>query len=241
MSRPGLAAIITRGGARNASRTPGTVATATAGACSGFMNAAAAGVGEPALTVYALRSNWEQRTFAATAPLCSAVICAVSSGWPGARPSCTTARSGVHLNPLDLPADSRPDTLKRRWLTLHTVITVMLGVTPQPSERQALDRAITATYEAAGITHDPATWSRPAPLLRDLAATLKADSDPAAQQMAARLAPWTTGSYSDLFAGSTTVRPEGHLVVWSLRHLPDELRTIGTMLALDHGLRIRGI
>ena len=102
------------------------------------------------------------------------------------------------------------------------------------SEKAALDRAITATYEAAGITHDPDTWGRPAPLMRDLAATLKADADPAAQQMAARLAPWVSGSFSDLFDGPTSTRPEGHLVVWSLRHLPDELRTIGTMLALNH-------
>src|SRR5262249_26432979 len=27
--------------------------------------------------------------------------------------------------------------------------------------------------------------------------------------------------------------PDGHLVVWSLRHLPDELRTVGTLIALD--------
>jgi hypothetical protein len=52
--------------------------------------------------------------------------------------------------------------------------------------------------------------------------------------MAARLAPFTHGSFCDLFAGASTVRPDGQLVVWSLRHLPDELRTIGTMLALDH-------
>ena len=45
--------------------------------------------------------------------------------------------------------------------------------------------------------------------------------------------PWTTGSFSDLFDGPTTARPGGHLVVWSLRHLPDELRTVGTLLALD--------
>ncbi len=141
---------------------------------------------------------------------------------------------GVHLNPLDLPADTRHDTLRRRQLALHTIVAVMLGTIPPPSEREALDRAITTAYETAGITHDPATWTRPAPLLRDLAAALKADPEPAAQQMAARLAPWTHGSFSDLFAGPTSVRPDGHLVVWSLRHLPDELRTIGTMLALDH-------
>ena len=57
--------------------------------------------------------------------------------------------------------------------------------------------------------------------------------DPAAAQLAARLAPWVDGSFSDLFDGPTTTRPDGHLVVWSLRHLPDELRTVGTLLALD--------
>jgi DNA helicase HerA-like ATPase len=41
------------------------------------------------------------------------------------------------------------------------------------------------------------------------------------------------GSFKDLFDGPTTTRPDGHLVVWSLRHLPDELRTVGTLLALD--------
>jgi type IV secretory pathway VirB4 component len=70
-------------------------------------------------------------------------------------------------------------------------------------------------------------------LLRDLASTLDADGDPAAAQLAARLAPWTSGNFSSLFDGPTTTRPEGHLVVWSLRHLPDELRTVGTLLALD--------
>ncbi|HEY3033616.1 MAG TPA: conjugal transfer protein TraC, partial [Streptosporangiaceae bacterium] len=33
--------------------------------------------------------------------------------------------------------------------------------------------------------------------------------------------------------GPTTTTPAGHLVVWSLRHLSDELRTVGTLLALD--------
>jgi len=146
---------------------------------------------------------------------------------------------GVRLNPLDLPAgDRRPDTLTRRGLFAHTLIAVMLGAAPPPAERAALDRAIVAAYAAAGITADTATWDRPAPLLRDLADTLTADGtggtgDPAARTLAARLAPWTRGNFADLFAGPTTTRPAGHLVVWSLRHLPDELRTVGTLLALD--------
>lgn len=139
---------------------------------------------------------------------------------------------GVHLNPLDIPAG--PRALTDHWLTLHTIITVMLGTAPPPAERAALDRAVIAVYATAGITTDPATWDRPAPLLPDLAAALAADPDPAGPALAARLTPWTHGAYSGMFAAPTTARPGGHLTVWSLRHLPDELRTVGTLLALDH-------
>jgi type IV secretory pathway VirB4 component len=142
--------------------------------------------------------------------------------------------SGVKINPLDLPiGDSRPDVLTRRGLFLHTLVAVLLGEMPLPAERAALDRAILQTYRRAGITADPATHHRPAPLLADLAAVLQSDGDPAAAQLAARLAPWVAGSFAGLFDGPTTTRPDGHLVVWSLRQLPDELRTVGTLLALD--------
>ncbi|SCG59694.1 VirB4 family type IV secretion system protein [Micromonospora halophytica] len=141
---------------------------------------------------------------------------------------------GMKINPLDLPAgDTRPDVLTRRGLFLHTLISVLLGQLPPPAERAALDRAILAVYRQAGITADPATHHRPAPLLKDLVATLRADDNAAAHELAARLAPWVAGSFSDLFDSPTTTRPDGHLVVWSLRHLPDELRTVGTLLALD--------
>jgi type IV secretory pathway VirB4 component len=142
--------------------------------------------------------------------------------------------AGVKINPLDLPAgDTRPDVLTRRGLFLHTLIAVLLAQVPPPAERAALDRAILAVYRQAGITADPATHHRPAPLLADLAAVLEADADPAAGQLAARLAPWVHGSFAGLFDAPTTTGPHGHLVVWSLRQLPDELRTVGTLLALD--------
>ena len=142
---------------------------------------------------------------------------------------------GVKINPLDMPVgDQRPDVLTRRGLFLHTVISVLIGHPPPPAERAALDRAILAVYRQAGITADPRTHTRPAPLLKDLVGCLEADQEQAAAQLAARLAPWVHGSFADLFNGPTTHAPIGHLVVWSLRHLPDELRTIGTLLALDH-------
>jgi type IV secretory pathway VirB4 component len=141
---------------------------------------------------------------------------------------------GVTVNPLDLPAaDTRPDVLTRRGLFVHSLVTVLLGHTLPAAERAALDRAVLAAYRGAGITADPATHHRPAPLLRDLTGALHADPDPAGPSLAARLVPWVTGSFAGLFAGHTTCRHGGHLTVWSLRQLPDELRTPATLLALD--------
>ncbi|GAA4905096.1 VirB4 family type IV secretion system protein [Streptomonospora salina] len=142
---------------------------------------------------------------------------------------------GVHLNPLDLALDqaANRDALSRRALFLHTLLAVMLGGPLGPRQRAALDQALIATYRAAGITADERTWNRPAPLLADLVATLENEGDEHGQDLAVQLAPYTTGSYSELFRAPTTRRPSGHLVSWSLRDLPDELKATGTLLALD--------
>ncbi|WP_409461728.1 VirB4 family type IV secretion system protein [Amycolatopsis sp. GA6-003] len=146
---------------------------------------------------------------------------------------------GVRLNPFDLPpgAHKIPDALTRRSLFIHTLLAVMFGESLSPQEAAVLDRAVTATYAAVGITTDSRTWSRPAPVLADLEAALNADStdggDPAGADLAARLAPYVSGSFSGLFDGPTTTPPDGHLVAISLRDLPDELKSVGTLIALD--------
>jgi type IV secretory pathway VirB4 component len=143
---------------------------------------------------------------------------------------------GVRINPLDLPTnpgDQASDALADRAITLHTLTAVMLGAPLDPPARAALDRAAIAAYTAAGITADPRTWRRPAPLLTDIAHHLDHDTDPAGRALAAGLAPYVSGSWRHLFDGPTTTRPDGHLVVFSLRDLPDELKTLGTLLTLD--------
>jgi type IV secretory pathway VirB4 component len=143
-------------------------------------------------------------------------------------------RAGVHINPLELPAvPEGPDALVRRALFAHTVVAVLLGDQPSPAERAALDSAVTAAYGLAGITSDPATWGRPAPLMRDLAAVLSGSDSQAGRDLGARLAPYVAGSWRGLFDGPSTHRPDGHLTVWSLRDLPEELRPLGTLLCLD--------
>jgi hypothetical protein len=154
--------------------------------------------------------------------------------------------------------------LTRRALFLHTFLTVLLGEPLTALDRAVLDTAITDTYTAAGITDDPATWGRPAPLLADLRATLTATANrdahtgavggrtdrdrsnsapgisaatettaTVAARLAALLHPFTDGAFADLFARPTSTSPDSHLVVWSLRELPEPLRPVGTLLALD--------
>jgi hypothetical protein len=141
---------------------------------------------------------------------------------------------GVRANPLDIPpGDTRSDALTRRALFAHTLITVLLGQDLEPAQRSALDKAILAAYQLAGIFNDPATWNRTAPLLRDIADALETQATSTSAGLATRLGPWTDGSFSGLFNGPTTTAPQGHLTVWSGRQLPDEMRPAGMLLALD--------
>ncbi|WP_242891128.1 VirB4 family type IV secretion system protein [Actinomadura litoris] len=146
---------------------------------------------------------------------------------------------GVCFNPFDLPDGKEEDTLIRRALFVQTLIAAMLGEPLTPAARSVLDRAVLAAYRTCGITADPRTWNRRAPLLADLTSQLDLHAQTgtpdacAAADLAARLAPFVTGSYRGMFAGPTSTRPHGHLIVFSLRDLPEETRTVGMLLALD--------
>ncbi|HEY7591326.1 MAG TPA: hypothetical protein VH723_10050 [Candidatus Limnocylindrales bacterium] len=59
-------------------------------------------------------------------------------------------------------------------------------------ERPALDRAVRATYEAAGIGPDPATQEGRPPTLADLVDRL--GNEKGGQALARRLERWATGS-----------------------------------------------
>ncbi|WP_435111731.1 VirB4 family type IV secretion system protein [Nocardiopsis synnemataformans] len=146
------------------------------------------------------------------------------------------------LNPFALPeADEEGQAFTSRALFLHTLVTAMVGQM-SATEKSVLDRAIITAYAGAGITRDPATWTRPAPVLADLAAALEdTATDPgtgeepahAAQQLAGRLEPFVHGTHATLFDGPSTDRVGGHLTVVSLKELPDEVRPVGVLIALD--------
>ncbi|MGH3630697.1 MAG: VirB4 family type IV secretion system protein [Sciscionella sp.] len=147
---------------------------------------------------------------------------------------------GVRLNPLDLPVHTHPDgratapadTLTRRALFLHTFLAVLFGQPLSPDERAVADQAITTTYARAGITTDPHSWTRPAPLLGDLRDALNTTGGESAHRLATRLHPFVDGAFASLLNGPST-RPDGHLIVICLRRLPDELKPVATLLSLD--------
>jgi type IV secretory pathway VirB4 component len=143
---------------------------------------------------------------------------------------------GVRINPLDLP--SGDDALHDRAQFMHTLLSVMgSGDTavsaPLPDEQaRSLDVAVLAAYRIKGITSDPRTWRRPAPLLADVMAELER-TDAAGSRLAARLHPYVHGSMKGLFDGPTTTAAQGHLVVYALKELPEPLHPVGTLLTLD--------
>nr|WP_308729358.1 DUF87 domain-containing protein [Actinopolyspora mortivallis] len=147
----------------------------------------------------------------------------------------------VRLHPLDLPIHTRPDgrrsapsdALTHRNLFVHTLLAVLFGEPLSADERAVLDQVVSATYRAAGITENARTWTRQAPLLADLRQMLSQSDDATARELASRLHPFTHGAFFGLFDGPTTTPPEGHLLVFSLRDLPDELKPAGTLLTLD--------
>ncbi|MEV0598476.1 conjugal transfer protein TraC [Streptomyces sp. NPDC050315] len=139
---------------------------------------------------------------------------------------------GVHLNPLDLAASTAgEDAVTRQALFTHTFCNVLLGDL-SPEEKAVLDQGILATYRTAGIASDARTHNRPAPLLADLADALRTLRG-TGPMLADRLTPYISGSHGGLFNGPTTHRVGGHLTVFNLRHLPEELKAVGTLLTLD--------
>jgi len=137
----------------------------------------------------------------------------------------------VALNPLDLPAAGQAHALEARGLFLAELIELLLGGLGS-EELAVLDRALRACYAAAGITDEPDTQGRAAPLLCDLAHSLAVEGA-AGRSLAERLAPYASGSHSSLFASPTSARPEGQLVCFSLRGLPERLKAPALLLALD--------
>ncbi|HEY7092784.1 MAG TPA: ATP-binding protein, partial [Ktedonobacterales bacterium] len=126
------------------------------------------------------------------------------------------------------------DALAEKIQSLHGLLDLMLadraptgtvGLTQR--EKGLLDRALYEVYRHAGVTSDPATHLRPAPLLRDLHAILSSGvCGPDESGLAERLSRYASGSLSRLFAEPTNVELTNRLVVFDVRDMDAELRPL---------------
>lgn len=135
--------------------------------------------------------------------------------------------SDHHINPFDLPIpqpDERPaDVLRTHVIEMIGLFRLMLGgVTPE--EETVLDLAIQETYALKDITGDSDFSEQEPPLLSDFELVL-AGMDGSAS-LISRLQKYTTGTWSGFINRPTNVDINQKFVVFSLRDMEDELKTI---------------
>ncbi|MBD3280226.1 DUF87 domain-containing protein [Candidatus Dojkabacteria bacterium] len=140
------------------------------------------------------------------------------------------------LNPFELSGiyQKDEDELRFKILSLNGLFKIMLGGNLTPEESAILDRAIILTYKEKGITPDPATQRRPAPLLSDLYKVLQAMAEPAAHKMAGRLEKYVKGSAAGIFDQPSNIEIKNTFTVFSIRDLAEDLRPIAMYMMLDY-------
>ena len=138
--------------------------------------------------------------------------------------------AGAGLNPFALTGAASDAGLTAKLASLTRLVAAMAGGLAR-EERSALDRALRAVYDAAGIGPDPATHGRTPPTLEGLAAAVEAE--PGGRALAARLERWATGSLASLFAADGAPPLDRRMLVIGLAAVSDpEVRAVAQLAAL---------
>ncbi len=140
-----------------------------------------------------------------------------------------------HINPFDLPdllADETPeDVLRSQIINLVGLFRIMLGGLT-PDEDAIIDRAITETYALKDITkHTDFTGMEP-PLLSDLEMILGGMEG--SESLVQRLSKYTSGTWEGFMNRPTNVDINQHFVVFSLRDMEEDLKTIAMYIIAHH-------
>lgn len=139
------------------------------------------------------------------------------------------------INPFDLSLveEEGENALNSKVLALHKLLKVMLGAM-DPIEESILDRALMDAYKMKGITPDPVTQNREAPLVEDLYKSLIGMEDEKARSLAARLEKYIKGSFAGIFNQKTTVNLTNPFVVFGIKNLEESLRPVAMHIILDY-------
>lgn len=140
------------------------------------------------------------------------------------------------LNPFELSGlfAADEDELRFKILSVAGLVRMMLGGSLSPEEGAILDRALILTYKEKGITPDPSTHNREAPLLEDLYKILNSMAEQEAHSMAVRLEKYVRGSAAGVFDQRSNVNLNNSFTVFSIRDLVDELRPMAMYTMLDY-------
>lgn len=132
-----------------------------------------------------------------------------------------------HINPFDLPKpqeDENPhDVLRTHIIELVGLFRLMLGGL-SPEEETLVDLAIQETYALKDITGDTNFAEQEPPLLSDFEMVLAGMEGSAS--LISRLQKYTSGTWSGFMNKPTNVDINQKFVVFSLRDMEDELKTI---------------
>ncbi len=142
--------------------------------------------------------------------------------------------SDHHINPFDLPPpqdDEDPhDILRSHVIELIGLFRLMLGGL-SPEEETLIDLAIHETYALKDITGDASFAGMEPPLLSDFEMVL-AGMD-GSGSLITRLQKYTSGTWSGFMNQPTNVDINQKFVVFSLRDMEDELKTIAMYIVTN--------
>lgn len=143
--------------------------------------------------------------------------------------------SAHHINPFDLPDpeenEDPEDLLRSHIIELIGLMRLMLGGL-SPEEETIVDQALHEVYALKDINGDASWKGLEAPLLTDFEMVL-AGMD-GSDSLIARLQKYTSGTWSGFMNEPTNVDINQKFIVFSLRDMEDELKTVAMYIITNH-------
>lgn len=143
--------------------------------------------------------------------------------------------SAHHINPFDLPDpeenEDPEDLLRSHIIELIGLMRLMLGGL-SPEEETIIDQALHEVYALKDINGDASWKGMESPLLTDFEMVL-AGMD-GSDSLIARLQKYTSGTWSGFMNQPTNVDINQKFVVFSLRDMEDELKTVAMYIIMNH-------
>lgn len=143
--------------------------------------------------------------------------------------------SSHHINPFDLPIplpDENPkELLRSHIIELTGLFRLMLGGL-SPEEDSIIDAALHEVYALKDITGDGDYRELPPPLLSDFEMVLAGMEG--SESLVQRLTKYTSGTWSGFMNEPTNVDINQKFVVFSLRDMEEDLKTIAMYIITNH-------